>query len=76
MYQLTKEVLSREWLRADMRFQIMRVKGKECIHNLGYWSGIPYLGFGLGASSYFEGTRFSNERELGTISEKSRMFHL
>lgn len=32
---------------SGMRFQIMQRKGKECIHNLGYWSGIPYLGFGL-----------------------------
>lgn len=34
--------------------------GRECHHNTGYWTGVPYLGLGLGASSYFEGCRFSN----------------
>ena len=54
MYQLTKEVLAENGYE---RYEISNYarKGKECIHNLGYWSGIPYLGFGLGASSYFEG---------------------
>lgn len=32
----------------------------ECIHNLGYWSDIPYLGFGLNSSSYFENKRLKN----------------
>lgn len=41
-------------------------KGQECKHNIGYWTGVPYLGFGLGASSYYEGKRFSNETELET----------
>lgn len=63
MYQLTKEILAENGYE---RYEISNyaVKGKECIHNLGYWSGVPYLGFGLGAASYFEGTRFSNERDL------------
>ncbi len=25
--------------------------GKECVHNLGYWRRVPYLGVGLGAAS-------------------------
>ena len=25
--------------------------GKECIHNLGYWRRVPYLGVGIGAAS-------------------------
>ena len=63
MYQFTKEILAENGYD---RYEISNyaLKGKECIHNLGYWSGIPYIGFGLGASSYFEGTRFSNERNL------------
>ena len=69
MYQLTKEILAENGYE---RYEISNyaVKGKECIHNLGYWSGVPYLGFGLGASSYFEGTRFSNERELEKYKKK------
>jgi oxygen-independent coproporphyrinogen-3 oxidase len=30
--------------------------GRECRHNVGYWTGIPYRGFGVGAHS-FDGTR-------------------
>ena len=69
MYQLTKEVLAENGYE---RYEISNYarKGKECIHNLGYWSGIPYLGFGLGASSYFEGTRFSNEKNLEKYQKK------
>ena len=38
--------------------------GKECVHNVGYWSGIPYRGFGVGAHS-FDGTRrFWNTQSL------------
>ena len=69
MYQLTKEVLAENGYE---RYEISNYarKGKECIHNLGYWSGTPYLGFGLGASSYFEGTRFSNEKNLEKYQKK------
>jgi oxygen-independent coproporphyrinogen-3 oxidase len=32
--------------------------GKECAHNLVYWRGRPYLGFGPGAHGYFGGRRY------------------
>lgn len=38
--------------------------GYACRHNLGYWSDVPYLGFGLGASSYFNHTRYANTRNF------------
>lgn len=38
--------------------------GRECRHNLGYWQGVPYLGFGLGAASYFEGFRWNNTSDM------------
>lgn len=38
--------------------------GYACIHNLGYWTGREYLGFGLGASSYWQGIRFENTRDM------------
>lgn len=38
--------------------------GYECKHNLGYWSDIPYLGFGLNASSYYENKRYKNRKNL------------
>ena len=38
--------------------------GKACIHNIGYWTGVEYLGFGLGAASLLEHTRFSNTDDM------------
>lgn len=34
--------------------------GLECRHNLGYWSGKNYVGFGLGAASMVDGVRWKN----------------
>ncbi|HWQ46012.1 MAG TPA: radical SAM family heme chaperone HemW [Longilinea sp.] len=34
--------------------------GKECRHNLQYWLGLPYLGFGAGAHGFAEGIRTEN----------------
>lgn len=34
--------------------------GFECAHNLVYWSNLPYLGFGVSAASYVDGTRWTN----------------
>ena len=36
--------------------------GRECVHNLGYWEGRPYLGLGAGAHSYRDGRRWWNLR--------------
>ena len=36
--------------------------GFECVHNLGYWQGRPYLGLGAGAHSYRDGRRWWNVR--------------
>ena len=38
--------------------------GWECRHNIGYWTEVPYLGLGLGASSYVAGERFRNESDI------------
>ena len=39
-------------------------EGFASIHNYNYWSDVPYLGFGLGASSYFQKTRWKNVNSL------------
>ncbi len=37
--------------------------GRESRHNLRYWRGGRYLGFGISAYSYFDGVRFGNTRD-------------
>ena len=38
--------------------------GKECRHNLLYWSQGEYLGFGVGAYSYFDNKRFHLDGDI------------
>lgn len=63
MYERTKELLAEAGYE---RYEISNyaLPGRECRHNIGYWDGTPYLGFGLGASSYYQFARFSNERSI------------
>ena len=64
MYHRTREFLKD---RGYERYEISNYArtGRECRHNVGYWTGVSYLGLGLGASSYVDGCRFCNERDLG-----------
>jgi oxygen-independent coproporphyrinogen-3 oxidase len=43
--------------------------GYECFHNIGYWKGHEYLGFGLGAASLYGGARWSNTPDLQEYTE-------
>jgi len=45
-----------------MRYEISNWArpGFHCRHNLTYWRNAPYLGFGAGAHSSFDGRRFAN----------------
>lgn len=63
MYYLTKSYLQAHGYE---RYEISNYAkpGLECRHNIGYWTGIEYLGLGLGASSYITGCRFHNEQNL------------
>ena len=63
MYHKTKTVLKELGYE---RYEISNYAkpGKECRHNIGYWTGVPYLGLGLGASSYINGCRFNNTSDL------------
>ncbi len=38
--------------------------GRHSRHNLRYWHGEEYLGFGVAAHSYFDGMRFGNSRDI------------
>lgn len=60
MDNITKELTSYYHLN---RYEISNYSkaGFECKHNLGYWSDVPYIGFGLNSSSYFENERYKNK---------------
>ncbi len=68
MYYLTKQYLHGLGFE---RYEISNYAkpGYECRHNTGYWTGVEYLGLGLGASSYIQGFRFRNESDLGTYCQ-------
>ena len=40
--------------------------GKKCLHNLGYWSDMPYCGLGAGSHSYDGTFRHWNEPDVTT----------
>jgi putative oxygen-independent coproporphyrinogen III oxidase len=43
--------------------------GHQCRHNLTYWRNQPYLGFGMGATSYTHHQRVSRPRTLKTYRD-------
>ena len=57
MYERTEGILEEYGFH---RYEISNYarEGKECRHNLGYWSRVEYLGIGLGASSFISNTRY------------------
>lgn len=65
IYYLTRACLADQ---GYARYEISNYArpGFACRHNIGYWTGVEYLGLGLGASSFLAGYRFCNERDLGT----------
>ena len=63
MYAYTKKRLKEAGYE---RYEISNYAkpGFESRHNSSYWTGIPYLGVGLGASSLFTNARYHNESDL------------
>lgn len=63
MYEITKKLLA---AHGYDRYEISNYAraGYECKHNMVYWTGGEYIGFGIGAASYFQGKRFSNMRDI------------
>lgn len=63
MYYVTKEIMEKNGYH---RYEISNYakEGYECRHNKGYWRRVPYLGFGVGAATLFEGTRYSNPSDI------------
>ena len=65
MYELTSFRLAEAGYK---RYEISNYakKGYHSRHNTSYWERIPYLGFGVGASSLFENERHDN---VGNLKE-------
>lgn len=63
MYELCGEVLGAQGYR---KYEISNFckEGRRSRHNLRYWKGLDYLGFGVAAHSFFRGVRFGNSRNL------------
>jgi oxygen-independent coproporphyrinogen III oxidase len=50
--------------------------GKRCRHNLGYWTFMPYLGFGPSAHSFTERKRFWNVSDLVDYTDRLELNRL
>lgn len=63
MYEMTGRMLTEADYR---RYEISNYakEGKTSVHNSSYWKRVPYLGVGLGASSFIEEHRFSNPSSM------------
>jgi putative oxygen-independent coproporphyrinogen III oxidase len=61
MYGIACEILGRA---GYVHYEVSNwtLPGRECLHNLGYWEGRPYLGLGAGAHSYRGDRRWWNVR--------------
>ena len=68
MYHYTKKCLQNAGYE---RYEISNYAkpGYACLHNQVYWTGGEYLGLGLGAASYWKGTRFSNTPDMEEYME-------
>ncbi len=71
MYAMTKDLLAEGGYR---RYEISNYAkpGFACRHNLKYWSGGDYIGFGLGASSKIGKIRYKNETDFQTYLSKTK----
>lgn len=63
MYHETRSFLAEHGYH---RYEISNYakKGFESRHNSGYWTGHPYLGFGIGAASFYADCRWSHTRSM------------
>ncbi len=70
MYVLTSEKLGKAGYK---RYEISNYtkKGFYSRHNTSYWDRVPYLGFGVGASSFFENERYTNIINLKDYIKKA-----
>jgi putative oxygen-independent coproporphyrinogen III oxidase len=63
MYETTRTVLTRAGFR-HYELSNFALPGKECRHNLKYWTDLQFVGFGPSAWSYLDGRRFREAADL------------
>lgn len=68
MYYDTKRILHENGYE---RYEISNYakSGYECRHNIGYWTGKQYIGFGLAAASYKNSVRYTMHNNLKAYLE-------
>ena len=71
MYEATAQIL-KEYGFEQYEISNYSRKGRECRHNVGYWTRQDYLGFGLGASSLYGKERFANTADMKKYLENSK----
>lgn len=70
MYEITKTVLSNNGYK-QYEVSNFAKDGRQCIHNDGYWLRRSYVGFGLGAASLIDETRYENTRDMNEYLDTS-----
>ncbi len=63
MYETAMATLEKHGL-LQYEISAFAKEGYRAVHNVGYWLGRPFLGFGPSAFSYWEGRRFRNVANL------------
>ena len=63
MYELTRSMLTGAGFR-HYELSNFALPGKECRHNLKYWTDLPFVGFGPSAWSYLGERRFREAADL------------
>jgi len=72
-YEISNWALDGGWRAAaddNSGSEIYRPPSFACRHNLQYWRGLPYLGFGAGAHGYADGYRYSNVLRIKTYIDR------
>lgn len=75
MYEATSSIL-KEYGYEQYEISNYAKKGRDCRHNVGYWTRRDYLGFGLGASSLYGKDRFANTADMKKYLENSSSLEL
>ncbi len=62
-FELVRDTLGAAGLR-HYEVSNFAIPGYESAHNTQYWMGLPFIGLGPGAHSYFNGGRYHHARDL------------